>query len=55
MQLRPVFVGQIKLVVPAIKRELNSADVLSRLTSQIIDQRDDGFARHGESTSSVPY
>jgi hypothetical protein len=55
MQPRAVFVSQIKLVGPAIKRELNGADVLSRFTSQIVDQRDDGFPRHGESTSSVPY
>jgi hypothetical protein len=46
VQLNTVFVSQIKLVSYAIERELDCADVLGLLTSQIVDQRDYGFLRH---------
>jgi xylose isomerase len=46
MQLRAVFVTQIKLVGHTIKRELDCADVLGLLASQIVDQRDYRFLRH---------
>src|SRR5918998_1307010 len=49
VQLRTVFVSQIKLVGYAIERELDCADVLGFLTSQIVNQRDYGFLCHGES------
>jgi hypothetical protein len=49
VQLRAVFVSQIKLVRYAIERELDCADVLGFLASQIVNQRDYGFLRHGES------
>jgi hypothetical protein len=55
MQLRAVFVTQIELVRCAIERELDCADVLGLLASQIVDQRDYGFLRHGESTSSISF
>src|SRR2546423_2917097 len=47
VQLRTVFVSQIKLVSYAIERELDCADVLGLLASQIVDQRHYSFLRHG--------
>src|SRR5918998_1797239 len=55
VQLRTVFVSQIKLVSYAIERELDCADVLGLLASQIVDRRDYGFLCHGESTSSISF
>jgi hypothetical protein len=49
VQLRTVFLSQIKLVSYPIERELNCTDVLGLLASRIVDQRDYGFLRHGES------
>jgi hypothetical protein len=49
VQLRTVFVSQIKLVSYTIERELDCADVLGLLASQIVDQRDYGFCAMGES------